>query len=84
MPINLVKPDARWETVGPELIMTSAEASHKAVIHIVDDDASLCFGLGELFETIGLATQCYRSAREFSDSDLTDLSSCIVIADFPT
>lgn len=46
MPINLAKPDARWETVGPELIMTSAEASHKAVIYIVDDDASLCFGLG--------------------------------------
>lgn len=35
--------------------------------------------LEELFGTIGLATQCYRSAREFLDSDLTDLSSCIVI-----
>jgi len=58
--------------------MTS-EASDKAVVHIVDDDDSLCLALGDLFGTIGLATQCYRSAREFLDSNLTDLSGCIVI-----
>jgi FixJ family two-component response regulator len=59
--------------------MTSAEVSDEAVVHIVDDDVSLCVALEELFGTIGLATQCYRSAREFLDSDLTDLSGCIVI-----
>jgi len=58
--------------------MTS-EASDKAVVHIVDDDDSLCLALGDLFGTIGLATQCYRSAREFLDSNLTDFSGCIVI-----
>src|SRR4030095_9777762 len=59
--------------------MTSAEASDEAVVHIVDDDASLCVALEELFGSIGLATQCYRSAREFLESDLRNLSGCIVI-----
>jgi len=51
----------------------------KGVVHIVDDDTSLCVALEELFGSIGLATQCYRSAREFLDSDLTNLSGCMVI-----
>ena len=60
-------------------VTTPAEEGGKAVVHIVDDDASLCVALEELFGSIGLATQCYRSAREFLDSDLRNLSGCIVI-----
>ena len=58
---------------------TSAEEGGKAVVHIVDDDAPLCVALEELFGSIGLVTRCYRSAREFLDSDLRKLSGCIVI-----
>lgn len=60
-------------------IMVTPEASDKAVVHIVDDDPSLCLALEGLFGSVGLLAQCYHSAREFWDSDLMDLSGCIVI-----
>lgn len=59
--------------------MTSPEASDKSVVHIVDDDSSLCVALGELFGSVGLPSRCYRSAREFLDSNLACLSGCIII-----
>lgn len=60
-------------------ITPPAEGDGKDVVHIVDDDASLCVALEELFGSISLATRCYRSASEFLDSDLRNLSGCIII-----
>ena len=60
-------------------IMTTPEASDRAVVHIVDDDPSLCLALEDLFGSVGLVARCYHSARAFLDSDLADLSGCIVI-----
>jgi FixJ family two-component response regulator len=65
--------------IAAPAIMATPEASDKAVVHIVDDDASLCLALEDLFGSVGLVAQCYHSAREFLDSDLADLSGCIVI-----
>src|SRR5689334_6294882 len=65
--------------IAAPAIMTTPEASDRAVVHIVDDDPSLCLALDELFSSVGLIAQCYHSAREFLDSDLTDLSGCIII-----
>ena len=62
---------------GPAIM--TPDARDKALVHIVDDDASLCLALEELFGSIGLVTQVYRSAREFLISDLTDLRGCIVL-----
>jgi FixJ family two-component response regulator len=59
--------------------MMSSNTSDRAVVHIVDDDVSICLALDNLFRSIGLTTQCYGSARDFLNSDLTSLSGCIVI-----
>jgi FixJ family two-component response regulator len=65
--------------IAAPAIIRTPEASDKPVVHIVDDDASLCLALEDLFGSVGLVAQCYHSAREFLDSDLTDLSGCIII-----
>jgi FixJ family two-component response regulator len=50
-----------------------------AVVHVVDDDASLRGALEGLFETVGLATRTYGAAREFLSTKLADMPGCIVI-----
>jgi FixJ family two-component response regulator len=50
-----------------------------AVVHVVDDDASLRGALEGLFETVGLATRSYGAAREFLNTKLADTPGCIVI-----
>jgi len=62
----------------PALAMPS-EVNDGAVVHVVDDDASLCAALESLFDSVGLAARSYRSAREFLDSALVDQPGCIVI-----
>ena len=49
------------------------------VVHVVDDDASMCKALEELFETVGFATKSYGNARDFLKSELIDATGCIVI-----
>jgi FixJ family two-component response regulator len=55
------------------------EADEAAIVHVVDDDAGLCCALEGLFETIGLATRTYGTAREFLAAKWTDRPGCIVI-----
>jgi FixJ family two-component response regulator len=55
------------------------QINQNAVVHIVDDDAALCSALKDLFETVGLASRTYGSAREFLDAELPDQPGCIVI-----
>jgi FixJ family two-component response regulator len=55
------------------------ETNNRAVVHVVDDDASLCGALESLFESVGLDTRTYRTARDFLDADLADKLGCIVI-----
>jgi FixJ family two-component response regulator len=50
-----------------------------AVVHVVDDDASLRGALEGLFETVGLATRSYGAARDFLNAKLADMPGCIVI-----
>jgi FixJ family two-component response regulator len=59
--------------------MSSSQASDSAVVHVVDDDASLCAALESLFDTMGLVARSYRSAREFLSAGLTEAAGCIVI-----
>jgi FixJ family two-component response regulator len=51
----------------------------RVVVHVVDDDASMREALGELFQTVGLATRTYGAARDFLNSGFTDTPGCIVI-----
>jgi FixJ family two-component response regulator len=55
------------------------ETSNRAVVHVVDDDASLCGALESLFESVGLDTLTYGAARDFLNASLADQPGCIVI-----
>jgi FixJ family two-component response regulator len=51
----------------------------RAVVHVVDDDASLRAALESLFESVGLATRTYGTARDFLNASVTDEPGCIII-----
>ncbi len=55
------------------------QTSDSAVVHIVDDDASVRVALEGLFDTVGLSTQSYAAARDFLNKSLADKPGCIVI-----
>src|SRR6202789_3073254 len=55
------------------------QTSDKAIVHVVDDDASLRDALEGLFESVGLDTRTYGTAHEFLDAKLADKPGCIVI-----
>jgi FixJ family two-component response regulator len=55
------------------------ETNNRAVVHVVDDDASLCGALESLFESVGLDTRTYQAARDFLDASPADQPGCIVI-----
>jgi len=53
--------------------------SDKAVVHVVDDDVSLRAALESLFDSVGLASRTYGTARDFLNASVTDAPGCIVI-----
>ena len=55
------------------------QTSERAIVHVVDDDASLCEALQDLFDTVGLDTQTYLTAGDFLAATLADREGCIVI-----
>lgn len=55
------------------------EESDKAVVHVIDDDVSLCTALDSLFRSVGLVCRTYRSAREFLDAKIANAPGCIVV-----
>jgi FixJ family two-component response regulator len=55
------------------------QMSERAIVHIVDDDASMRGALEGLFDTVGLATQTYAAARDFLSARGVDKPGCIVI-----
>lgn len=55
------------------------QSSDRAVVHIVDDDASLREALEDLFSSVGLGSQAYAAARDFLNANLVDKPGCIVI-----
>jgi FixJ family two-component response regulator len=55
------------------------QTNDRAVVHVVDDDASMRDALRDLFDSVGLDTQTYAAARDFLATSLTDKPGCIVI-----
>jgi FixJ family two-component response regulator len=55
------------------------ETNNRAVVHVVDDDASLRGALESLFESVGLATRAYGMASDFLNARVADEPGCIVI-----
>ena len=54
-------------------------AEPKAVVFIVDDDASVRDALGSLIRSAGLRVEPFASAREFLARSRVDLPSCLVL-----
>ena len=54
------------------------ETNNRAVVHVVDDDASLRGALESLFESVGLATRAYGAASDFLTASVADKAGCIV------
>src|SRR5262245_65263771 len=46
--------------------------SERAVVHVVDDDASVRGALEELFESVGLDARTYAAAGDFLATELVD------------
>ncbi|QSQ20511.1 response regulator transcription factor [Pyxidicoccus parkwayensis] len=50
-----------------------------AVIHIVDDDASLRTALQTLFRSVGMQARTYDSVKTFLDADRGDAPGCLLL-----
>jgi FixJ family two-component response regulator len=55
------------------------ETNTSAVVHVIDDDASIAAALQSLLETVGLVTRTYRTARDFLNVNLPDNPGCVII-----
>src|ERR1700733_16297448 len=53
--------------------------NEKPLVHVVDDDASMRGALEGLFDSVGLQTQTYASAKDFLSANLSDRPGCIVL-----
>jgi FixJ family two-component response regulator len=53
--------------------------TEKPLVHIVDDDASMCGALEGLFDSVGLETQTYATAKDFLSANPSDRPGCIVL-----
>ena len=58
--------------------MTEAFES-EAIVFVVDDDPSMRKALTNLFRSVGLRAEVFGSAREFLESELLDVASCLVL-----
>jgi FixJ family two-component response regulator len=55
------------------------QSDQKAVVHVVDDDASMRGALQDLFDSMGLETRTYATARDFLAKTPADAVGCLVI-----
>ena len=51
----------------------------KEVVYIIDDDASVRDGLGDLLRSVGLGVQTFAASQEFLDSKRPDAPGCIIL-----
>jgi FixJ family two-component response regulator len=59
------------------------ESSHgpssAKIVFVVEDDASMCRALSNLFESVGLQVEVFSSASEMLQGKLPDVASCLVL-----
>ena len=59
------------------------ESSHgpssAKIVFVVEDDASVCRALSNLFESVGLQVEVFGSASEMLHGKLPDVASCLVL-----
>ena len=56
-----------------------AVANDDAMVLIVDDDAMLRAGLGNLFRSVGMPVMLFGSAAELLEYKMPDVPSCLVL-----
>jgi FixJ family two-component response regulator len=66
-----------FQWMGP--LQMPCETEVKAIVHVVDDDASIRGALESLFETVGLETKSYAAAQDFLAGSLPDRPGCVII-----
>jgi FixJ family two-component response regulator len=54
-------------------------SAKEPIVFIVEDDASICRGLSNLFESVGLQVEVFGAASEMLQSKLPDVASCLVL-----
>jgi FixJ family two-component response regulator len=59
--------------------MNAPHTNERAVVHVVDDDASMRGALEALFDSVGLVTRTYAAARDFLATSAADQPGCLVI-----
>ena len=53
--------------------------SRSQIVHIVDDDPSICEGLSNLLEAVGIRAACYPSAEQFRKMLNASFAGCILL-----
>ena len=53
--------------------------SSAKMVFVVEDDASMCRALSNLFESVGLQVEVFGSASEMLQGKLPDVASCLVL-----
>ena len=51
----------------------------EAIVFVVDDDPSMRKALGNLFRSVGLRAEVFGSAREWLETKLPEVASCLVL-----
>jgi FixJ family two-component response regulator len=62
----------------PESSRASARVK-ESIVFVVEDDASMCRALRNLFQSVGLQVAVFGSASEMLQSKLPDAASCLVL-----
>jgi FixJ family two-component response regulator len=57
----------------------ASEAIERGIVHVVDDDPSMRDALEGLFESVGIDTQTYASAKDFLAARPADRPGCLII-----
>jgi FixJ family two-component response regulator len=55
------------------------QSDQKAIVHVIDDDASMREALQNLCHSIGIEARTYATARDFLTSTVSDAPGCLVI-----
>jgi FixJ family two-component response regulator len=54
-------------------------SSKESIVFVVEDDASMCRALSNLFQSVGLQVKVFGAASEMLQSPLPDVASCLVL-----
>jgi FixJ family two-component response regulator len=54
-------------------------SAKEPIVFVIDDDVAVRTTLGSLFRSVGLRVELFGSAREFTQTKMPDVASCLVL-----